>query len=438
MARTRLALQDGQSMAKGFSRPGRTGSDMEAIPQFLILTERQSTLCRLDGDDVDYLLAHHRPHLDVRPTREREMYQLRPRGYVGVLNTPHTRISIRPKIPLRNLCYLLDATAPPEANDDQSDVNPGECLINFLALRLARLMRERAAAGLHRGYVERREEGTFLQGQLDVAEQMRSSPARKDRLACRFDDLSPDTFLNQFPKSTAEWLLGMPGVTDAVRQQLRQAVSEFQGVSTTLVQGRYFGWWRLFRDAVPEYRPLLFLCRLLLENLNSNQRVGIMDYPAFLLNLESTFENFCTRQVIESLQGDRWKGPYWVIPQEDCVPHPIRRGHPKLHFRPDIIITPHNRHKSLLVLDVKWKASPFVRTDLNQILTYCAALGFPQGMLVYPGAHNKTWHYRFPNAGDKSVYIQQLRVTGDLAACRRATERWLGKVRRLCQSAHSA
>src|SRR5438309_312501 len=105
----------------------------------LVLTERTSTLSVLDGADVEFLLAHHRPHLELQPTRERDTFQLRPRGFVGVLNAPHTRITIRPKIPIDNLCHLLDATWPLETGTDQARLTEAEGLVNLLGLRLARL-----------------------------------------------------------------------------------------------------------------------------------------------------------------------------------------------------------------------------------------------------------------------------------------------------------
>ena len=46
-------------------------------------------------------------------------------------------------------------------------------LLDFLARRLATLVGERFAAGLHRSYAEREGEERFLQGRLDVAAQVR-------------------------------------------------------------------------------------------------------------------------------------------------------------------------------------------------------------------------------------------------------------------------
>src|SRR6516225_1134471 len=101
----------------------------------LLLTERRAAVCRLPSEDIDYLLALHRPHLEVLPTRRRGRYRLTPTGHVGVLVTPHCRLVIRPKVPLRSLFHLLDPTGPLPAVEDHATVTPGTEALDFLGGR---------------------------------------------------------------------------------------------------------------------------------------------------------------------------------------------------------------------------------------------------------------------------------------------------------------
>src|SRR5262249_22257137 len=150
-----------------------------ANPQRTItLTERAATPCRLAPDDVAFLLAEHRAHVELTPSGRRHRYRLTPTGHVGVIVAPHCRLVIRPKIPLVNFLYLIDPNDPlPAAEDHTTTVRSNE-LLDLLATRLTRLLAERAAAGLHRGYTEHTADGAILQGRLDVAEQLRDAAAR--------------------------------------------------------------------------------------------------------------------------------------------------------------------------------------------------------------------------------------------------------------------
>src|SRR5205823_913133 len=117
----------------------------------LVLTERVAAVCRLTSGDVEYLADRHRTHLDLAPMGVPDHYRVTPRGYAGVVRAPDCRLVIRPKVPVENLYFLLDPLAPPPAGTDRAASIPGEDLLVFLAGRLAGLLAERAAAGLHRG-----------------------------------------------------------------------------------------------------------------------------------------------------------------------------------------------------------------------------------------------------------------------------------------------
>jgi 5-methylcytosine-specific restriction enzyme subunit McrC len=256
----------------------------------LHLTERTPALCRLHPADVAFLLAEHCTHLEVLPTGRRHRYRVLPGGYVGVIVAPHSRLNIRPKIPLQNLCILLDATSPLSLTTDQTTPEPGDDLLDFLATRLAGLMTEQAASGLHRDYVEQAVQGPFVQGRLDVAAQLREPPGRKERVHSRVEDFTTDVPCNQVLRYTAERLLITPLVSDAVRAALRQALAAFTEISPLAVEVDHAT--ANARTALPwGYRPALDLCRLLLDSLRPGESAGAVACPAFLIDLERVFEN---------------------------------------------------------------------------------------------------------------------------------------------------
>jgi 5-methylcytosine-specific restriction enzyme subunit McrC len=389
----------------------------------LTLVERVPRLCRLAPADVEFLLAEHRAHLELTPTGRRHRYLLTPTGHVGVLLTPGCRVVIRPKIPLRNLFFLLDPSAPPPFVADSSSPEPACEVLDFLAGLLAQQLAERSAAGLHRDYAERPEEGRFLQGSLDLPAQLRETPARKDRLHSRPEDLTVDVPCNQVLRATAEQILLCPLVSENVRTTLRQALRGFDGVRAVPL-GLALAVPALER-APQGYSPLLDLCRLLVAGLAPSHTAGDRGGPAFLLDMERVFERYVTRGVTEAFASTLCI----VAVQAAYSITQLSAGQPDVTVRPDVTIAESGRN--VLVVDAKWKRLPWatlVTSDLYQVLAYCTALGVERAVLVYPGRHDGVRVVALAHAPIR-VEVRTLRVTAAPELCKRSLVR-LGRALR--------
>jgi 5-methylcytosine-specific restriction enzyme subunit McrC len=380
----------------------------------VVLTERVPHVCRLAPADVAFLLRHHRGRVEVVPTGRRR-YRLTSAGYAGVVVAPTCRLVIRPKVPLDNLFMLLDPAAPLPSADDRVTPVPGAEALEFLAARLAQRMAERAAAGLHRAYAERAEQGPFLQGRLDLPAQLREAPGRKEQLHSLRDDLSADVPCNQVPKATAERLLTSSLVGKPVRAELRQALAGFAGVTPVAVEPGAVA----ALPAPEAYRPLLDLCGLLLAGLAPGEAAG-GGAPAFLLDMEQAFEGYLTRGVVSAFARSR------RVTVEAQATRTVSRpaaGQPDVTMRPDLLIGAAGR--PALAVDAKWKRPPkgaLVTADLYQVLAYCTALGLGKGVLVYPGRRDRAWDYEFPHTPIR-VAVRTLRVAGPRQACTRSLRR---------------
>ena len=379
------------------------------------LTERVAADIRLSAADVAFLHSRHRDHVRLAPSGQAGHVQLTPTGHVGTIVAPDCRLVIRPKIPLSNLFHLLDPTSPVLVNDDETTPE-SDPILDFLAGRLARLLAERGAAGLHRSYAERAESGPFLHGRLDIAAQRNDATARKDRLHSRYEEFTADVPCNQVPCATAELVLASPLLRDGTRSVLRQSLAAFADVSAVpLDRDR-------FRAAEPDrlteaYRPLLELCRLLFDGLASGERSGSVCGPTFLLDMERVFEQYVTAGV----RGAFAAGETNVAVQPFFVANESVAGQPDWHVRPDVLIERGGR--PVLVLDVKWKKGQLpVTDDLYQVLAYCTALGVERAMLVYPGRRDRVWRYRLVRV-PVIVEVRTLRVVGARSACGRSLDR---------------
>jgi 5-methylcytosine-specific restriction enzyme subunit McrC len=391
------------------------------MPRTIHLTERKPHRVRLALADVVFFQKSHRNHIDLAPTGRRGVFRLTPRGCAGVIVAPTHRLIIHPKIPLQNLFLLLDPDDPVSAAPDEAAPAPNLDILDFLAGWLARLLTERGAAGLRRGYRECAEEGPFLHGRIDVAAQMRESVVRKDRLHSVRDDFTADVPCNQAPKATAERLLASSLLGVRVREMLLQALRGFEEVTPAPLTPDVFA--AAEADRLAEgYRPLLDLCRLLADALGPSDVAGATPCPAFLLDMERVFERYITRGVAEAFAGaDGWTA---AAQQTHVVA-------PGVEMRPDVTV--HCDGRPMMVMDAKWKrpASAPSPADLYQMLAYCTALNVGRAVLVYPGRRDSV--RAFPlNHAPVCVEIRSLRVAGDRAQCVRSLKR-LGQALKMPQ-----
>jgi 5-methylcytosine-specific restriction enzyme subunit McrC len=378
----------------------------------LELTERVTTRCRLRPAVVAHLLERHAAQFDVLPEGRRHLYRLTPRGIVGSLDAPGLRIVIRPKIPLCNVFDLLDPCGPlPEPTGTEPE--PGDVL-GFLAMRLMVQMNERSRAGLQRGYTERELQGTFLRGQLDVPAQLRGQ--RREQLHCRLDEFDTNVPCNQAAVSAVSALLECPLLGEELRPALWQTLHGYPGVTAPPLDVNLIE--RALASRPPEaYLALLGTCRLLAESLSAGAA------PAFLLDLGKVFESYVTAGVCRAFAGS---STTLALPQEGLTLAIPTDERPGLAMRPDVTVMRDGR--AVAVLDVKWKRllkTALDTEDVYQVIAYCAALGVVRGVLVYPGARERSWDYAI---GNIRLTIRSLRLVGEAERCRRGLRRlgrWL-------------
>jgi 5-methylcytosine-specific restriction enzyme subunit McrC len=360
--------------------------------------------------------------VQVTPTSRRGHYQLTPAGYVGTIVGPRCRLILLPKIPLQGLLSLFSSSCPPLVEDG---ADPGNELLDFLATRLAHLLAERAAVGLHRGYREHAERVPFLRGRLDVPAHLRDGDLHKDRLPCHFEEVTADVPCNQVPKATAERLLRCPLLGEEVRALLEGALRAYGTIGPIPLNSDTFA--SLGIDRLTEgYRRLLDLCRLLAEGLTEGGADGPRECPVFLLDLERIFERYVTTGIEQAFAGSN---RHAVEAQPLVVASRPVPGQPELQVRPDVLVRRGGR--PVLVVDAKWKVlaeSALVTEDVYQVLSYCTILGVRRAVLVYPGRRNRACRYTLARA-PVHVEIRTLCVTGTREACVRALRR-LGKALR--------
>jgi 5-methylcytosine-specific restriction enzyme subunit McrC len=386
----------------------------------ITLTERRAVVRRLPRTDLDDLLGRYRGVIEVTPTFTRGLYRVVARGYAGTFRTPNVRWEILPKLPWSAIRWMASGSGGLSGADSSPDW--GATLANLLADRLAGLIRERTAVGLHFDYVEQRSEGPTVRGRIDIPRQLREGVPAGTRFHLLSDEFTSDVPWNRIPKAAAHRLLAVPGLAGDVRQRLVSSLSPFDGVSGTEPTDADFSQLRFDARTEP-YRPLIRFAQMVLGQ--SSPPGG----ESLLVNLEQLFQI----HVGEALSRAGALPAGWgVEPQSPLLLSSDSSRLEPLTLRPDLVVRDAVGPRS--VWDAKWKtltaAGPHP-DDVHQALGYAAALGVKMAGLIYPGRKSFAAVYR-PSGSDVALHVLRLRLVGTAAECERAAGRL---ARRVCPPA---
>jgi hypothetical protein len=356
----------------------------------LTLTERRTVIRPLPRAVAATLAERHSHLVEVRPTFARRRYALTARGYVGFLRVGELMIEFRPKWPWLVVgCLFKPSSGTATVGSGWGPEHPVTAFpvpsagfLDLFAQRLAALMLDRAAAGLHRGYVERPVCEPTVRGRIDLPAHTRTAwkhPGLFDQLV---DDLSPDVPANRWPKAAAAELARTPGISLATREALDRAIAAFADVGDEPVPAAYR---TAVRSGAPaEYHDLLDWC-------------GLLDAGEVLVSLERAFEVYATR-LFRAAVGER----------NLRVQQPIHLT--PVALTPDLVVR--RGDAPISVWDAKWKRPAPTADDLHQALAYAALLGVVDCGLVYPGRRFRLETLRATGSA-VAVHLLRLPLTDD-------------------------
>ena len=358
---------------------------------------------------------------------------LRARGVVGVIASGGCQLEILPKIESAGEPDVTDATlrqrlihmlaivhdlpidAAPDAQLGQQNDTLLDLLIRLFCQRLADAVRR----GIPRQYVTLEDELPVLRGRLDITRQLSRNAVAPQKLACRFDELSPDIPLNQVMRASVIHLLGLAKAPDN-QQMLRELAFAYSEVSEVPVAG--LRWDGIIPDRTNRHwYGLVSFARLLLAGRYQRTTMGAIDGYALLFEMNVLFEAYIARQLRRALacrdlqvsaQGGR----------KDCL---YEGSSGLFQTRPDIIIRQGER--IVMIIDTKWKRlAPRIddlkrgvnQTDVYQMMAYSQIYHCPDVMLLYPhhsalSPNEISARYAIAEQqGKASLWITTLDITG--------------------------
>lgn len=107
-----------------------------------------------------------------------------------------------------------------------------ENMHNLFAAILAKGIGRQVKQGLHREYLNHKEELAVVRGKMDMPGTIQNRLVRKCVLTCEYDELSENNLLNQILKTTVMLLLQHTKVDQEYKNNLKKEMLFFSNVST--------------------------------------------------------------------------------------------------------------------------------------------------------------------------------------------------------------
>lgn len=373
---------------------------------------------------------------------------LRARGVVGVIATPGCQLEILPKIEGGGETNLSDATLrarlihmlavthdlPIEAGTMTQLGWQRDTVLELLIRLFCAKLTDAVRHGMPRHYLEHEDNLPALRGRLDVTRQFSTLAVSPQKLACRFDALSPDIALNQIMRAVVGKLSRLTAAPDNQRA-LRELAFVYADVADVPPSG--LRWDRIVLDRTNRrWQDLLSLARLFLSERHQQTSAGTIDGHALLFEMNVLFEKYVGRILSRALAGTGFR----VSSQGghlDCL-YDGDMG--RFRTRPDIIIR--QGEQIALIIDTKWKRiTPRIddpkqgvsQADVYQLMAYGRLYDCPNVMLLYPhhaDLPNDLIHQTYSiaaNDADETLIVATLSLAGSQRDHKGALQQFIKK-----------
>ncbi|MBG0824924.1 restriction endonuclease [Planomonospora sp. ID91781] len=304
------------------------------------------------------------------------VWDISPRGGVGVARIGDVEVWVTPKLAIDRLLFLVGyAKSPKGWREETVGLDPQKDLVPAVAQALWRQAENALRQGLLQGYRTYEESSYVLRGRLRETDQIRRHHGRVIPMEIRHDDFTVDIPENQILLAAVSRMLTVPRLDAESRRRLTALRARLADV-TTPVRGAVLPAWRPNR-LNQRYHTALRLSEVVLQATSPEHSPGSVPANGFLFDLPKIFEDFVTVAVSEELTS-RYGGA--AHPQYPCHLDEALA----VRMKPDLVWM--RRGEPAAVVDAKYKREKqagYPDADLYQMLAYCTALRLPRGHLVY-------------------------------------------------------
>jgi 5-methylcytosine-specific restriction enzyme subunit McrC len=353
-------------------------------------------ICLIEGGDYqpEQLTPGQYVALDasglVSVKQERGTYFVKDKQRPGVVGSVRVgtgddavEVRIKPKVPIKRLMFLIGYTRKPidqiDWSDDEVDVGEAEGLLPAVAHAYARAAERGLRYGLLAGYREIETDATVMRGRIRETQQVREHYSFPLPIEVRYDDYTVDIPENQILLAATDRLLRLPDVSAPTRASLRVIRARMAAVSVLKASSVLPSWQRTRLNA--HWHTALDLAELILRGRSYELGDGIsLRADGLILQAWRIFEDFVTSALKAEL--DRLGCTCY---QQDTRHYLTTLN--RYRLEPDLVCDrpgPDGRNAPFTVIDAKYKLDGPERSDMHQVVTYCAALGLERGYVISP------------------------------------------------------
>lgn len=308
----------------------------------------------------------------VSPGTEPNKYDLRVDNVVGTIATSTLQVSIRPKLPIHTVMWLLFASGVEAPWRDEVTSLGTSDIVEVLARLYQRELDMVLRRGLLSGYHQVETTDVILRGRLRMHDQLGRRFGMLYPLDIQYEEFDRNTPENQTLLSALialESLLGNSGSDTTTG--IRRRIAEFTGV-TPLASGELRPSIRTTR-LNERYAEVLALAALILDGVGLSEEHGLRSGRGIVFRMWEVFERFVVRVLVKESGADLVNSQY-VTPLFEEYESMFR-------IRPDIVIGTDQSIST--VIDTKYKTASPTSADLYQVNTYASVLGVSDVTLLY-------------------------------------------------------
>lgn len=283
-------------------------------------------------------------------------------------------------------------------------------LLDVFILHFCAHLHDQLKQGAIRKYVKREKNLNVLRGRLLTERQFKFNLAHRERLFCRYDELSEDNLHNQILKFVLEVLLRTAKGNRAV-QEVSGLFMQFDPISdrrTNVKQLDSLDFDRLTK----RYESIFQWCRCFLEGYYPDVLGKGKSCLSVLFDMNRLFEAYVGTQLRRDVRGEGLRvieqGPQKYFAKRQ---YPDMSRKPVFWMKPDISLMD-KEENILCIADAKWKVLDEEKNDLGitqadmyQMESYASRYGVKSLALIYPMQKKLTEPVRLTLEGSKATLL---------------------------------
>lgn len=310
------------------------------------------------------------------------------------------KVSSQPKIPMKNIYYMLCYAWNVLEQSDSIFVGSEKFdnIYNLFARIYINGTNSLIKRGLNRYYIRETEELSTIKGKISIADSLKKLTFGQGRMVCEYDDFSDNIKLNQIVKTTINILIKSPNLDSGLRKELLKLRLSFSDIQDIQLSKSLFSSLRYNRNN-RHYRMLTNISQFIYQGLITSEEGNELTFADFVRDhqmaklYEKFILNFYRKHLDETIFYVHAPKLKWNLDEdisdEDLSLLP--------EMRTDIVIE-NKLTNTQLIMDTKYYAQTLVSSNwtdiekirtghLFQILAYVNNSDFSgniSGMLLYP------------------------------------------------------